>query len=118
VRHTCSGSENKFRCPQLANAGYFELIALNAPASSKKRVFASGQFQHVDERPKIGWPPRGLPIKDTRSDLHTKQKEQNMFPQNENDQKQRPWNKGRLVGQQPPLKLREIWEIRIRLLFD
>ncbi|MDZ7660932.1 tyrosine-type recombinase/integrase [Thiohalophilus sp.] len=26
-----------------------------------------------------------------------------------------PWNKGRLVGQKPPLKIREIWAIRIRL---
>ena len=26
-----------------------------------------------------------------------------------------PWNKGKLVGQKPPLKLREIWAIRIRL---
>lgn len=26
-----------------------------------------------------------------------------------------PWNKGRLVGQKLPLKLREIWSIRIRL---
>jgi hypothetical protein len=26
-----------------------------------------------------------------------------------------PWNKGRLVGQKLPLKLREIWAIRIRL---
>ena len=26
-----------------------------------------------------------------------------------------PWNKGKLVGPKPPLKLREIWEIRIRL---
>lgn len=26
-----------------------------------------------------------------------------------------PWNKGRLMGQKPPLKLREIWAIRIRL---
>ncbi len=26
-----------------------------------------------------------------------------------------PWNKGRLTGQKPPLKLREIWAIRIRL---
>jgi integrase len=25
-----------------------------------------------------------------------------------------PWNKGRLTGQKPPLKLREIWAIRIR----
>jgi len=26
-----------------------------------------------------------------------------------------PWNKGKLVGPKPPLKLKEIWEIRIRL---
>lgn len=26
-----------------------------------------------------------------------------------------PWNKGKLVGQKPPLKLKEIWGIRIRL---
>lgn len=26
-----------------------------------------------------------------------------------------PWNKSRLVGQKPPLKLKEIWAIRIRL---
>ena len=26
-----------------------------------------------------------------------------------------PWNKGMLVGQKQPLKLREIWAIRIRL---
>ncbi len=26
-----------------------------------------------------------------------------------------PWNKGKLVGQKPPFKLKEIWAIRIRL---
>lgn len=26
-----------------------------------------------------------------------------------------PWNKGKLTGQKPPLKLKEIWAIRIRL---
>jgi hypothetical protein len=26
-----------------------------------------------------------------------------------------PWNKGRLIGQKLPLKLKEIWAIRIRL---
>ncbi len=26
-----------------------------------------------------------------------------------------PWNHGRLIGQKPPLKLREVWAIRIRL---
>jgi hypothetical protein len=26
-----------------------------------------------------------------------------------------PWNKGKLVGQKAPLKLKEIWAIRVRL---
>jgi len=26
-----------------------------------------------------------------------------------------PWNKGKLTGQKPPLKLKEVWAIRIRL---
>ncbi len=26
-----------------------------------------------------------------------------------------PWNKGQLVGQKSPLRLRDIWDIRIRL---
>ena len=26
-----------------------------------------------------------------------------------------PWNKGKLVGQKPPLKLKEVWSIRMRL---
>lgn len=26
-----------------------------------------------------------------------------------------PWNKGKLTGQKPPLKLKEIWAIRTRL---
>ncbi len=26
-----------------------------------------------------------------------------------------PWNKGKLVGQKPPLKLQEVWAIRVRL---
>lgn len=28
---------------------------------------------------------------------------------------QMPWNKGKLVGQKPPLRLKEIWAFRIRL---
>jgi len=27
----------------------------------------------------------------------------------------RPWNEGRLIGQKPPLKLKDIWAIRLRL---
>lgn len=26
-----------------------------------------------------------------------------------------PWNKGKLVGQKPPLRVRDIWAIRVRL---
>ena len=29
--------------------------------------------------------------------------------------RQAPWNKGKLVGPKPPLKLKEVWAIRIRL---
>ncbi len=29
-----------------------------------------------------------------------------------------PWNKGRLIGQKPPLKAQEIWSIRVRLDID
>jgi integrase len=32
-----------------------------------------------------------------------------------NEQRAAPWNKGKLLGQKPPLKLKEIWAIRIRL---
>ena len=32
-----------------------------------------------------------------------------------NPQKYVPWNKGKLIGQKAPLKLKEIWAIRIRL---
>ncbi len=30
-------------------------------------------------------------------------------------EKRIPWNKGKLIGQKPPLKLKEIWAVRIRL---
>ena len=29
-----------------------------------------------------------------------------------------PWNKGKLIGQRPPLKKQEIWSIRVRLELD
>jgi hypothetical protein len=29
-----------------------------------------------------------------------------------------PWNKGKLLSQKPPLKLKEIWAIRLRLQLD
>jgi len=38
-----------------------------------------------------------------------------MLYQTHSPQKQTPWNKGKLTGQKPPLKLHEIWAIRIRL---
>ena len=34
------------------------------------------------------------------------------------DERVTPWNKGKLLGQKPPLKLKEIWAIRIRLQLD
>jgi integrase len=33
----------------------------------------------------------------------------------ESTRRRPPWNKGKVTGQKPPLKLREIWAIRIRL---
>lgn len=38
-----------------------------------------------------------------------------MFYSNEIVTTEPPWNKGRLIGQKPPLRLQEIWAIRIRL---
>src|SRR5512132_1252663 len=35
-----------------------------------------------------------------------------------NAERATPWNKGKLLGQKPPLKLKEIWAIRIRLQLD
>ena len=29
-----------------------------------------------------------------------------------------PWNEAKLLGQKPPLKLKEIWAIRVRLQLD
>jgi hypothetical protein len=29
--------------------------------------------------------------------------------------RQEPWNKGKLLGQKSPLKLKDIWAVRIRL---
>jgi integrase len=35
-----------------------------------------------------------------------------------NDQHKGPWNKGKLTGQKPPLKLKEIWAIRVHLQLE
>lgn len=35
-----------------------------------------------------------------------------------NSQQRIPWNKGRIIGQKSALKLKEIWEIRIRLQME
>jgi integrase len=32
--------------------------------------------------------------------------------------KHEPWNKGKITGQKPPLKLQEIWAIRVKLQLD
>ena len=36
-------------------------------------------------------------------------------PETTSPEPYRPWNLGKLIGQKPPLKLREVWAIRIRL---
>jgi len=36
-------------------------------------------------------------------------------PESKDKPTKEPWNKGKLMGQKPPLKLKEVWEIRIRL---
>jgi integrase len=41
-----------------------------------------------------------------------------MYRFKQTPKKRIPWNKGKLVGQKPPLKLKEIWAIRIRLQID
>ena len=41
-----------------------------------------------------------------------------MYPLLEHIPKKAPWNKGKLIGQKPPLRLQEIWAIRIRLQID
>jgi hypothetical protein len=39
----------------------------------------------------------------------------NLQPESRQKTTKEPWNKGKLMGQKPPLKLKEVWEIRIRL---
>jgi len=34
------------------------------------------------------------------------------------DQRQAPWNKGRIIGQKRPLKPKEVWNIWARLQID
>ena len=41
-----------------------------------------------------------------------------MYTRLKNNSIQTPWNKGKLVGQKPPLKLPEIWAIRIHLRIE
>ncbi len=38
-----------------------------------------------------------------------------MYLLTQNPQHRTPWNKGKLVGQKPPLKLKEVWAIRIHV---
>src|SRR5437016_5494197 len=41
-----------------------------------------------------------------------------MYADTKADGRAVPWNKGKLIGQKPPLKLKQIWAIRIRLQLD
>lgn len=37
------------------------------------------------------------------------------FETEKSQQRPKPWNKGKVTGQKPPLKPREVWAIRVRL---
>jgi hypothetical protein len=37
------------------------------------------------------------------------------MPEPTTSETQNPWNRGKLTGQKPPLKPKEVWSIRIRL---
>jgi hypothetical protein len=37
------------------------------------------------------------------------------MPVSDSTRPREPWNKGKLVGQKAPLKVRDIWAIRVRL---
>ena len=41
-----------------------------------------------------------------------------LTPETASSEPFRPWNLGKLIGQKPPLKLREVWAIRIRLQIE
>ena len=43
---------------------------------------------------------------------------QNTHRSNTSFSEKRPWNNGRLVGQKPPLKRKDIWAVRVRLQLD
>jgi integrase len=47
--------------------------------------------------------------------LQLNRRNEKMLRQEPFDTSREPWNKGKLIGQKPPLKLKEIWSIRIRL---
>ncbi len=40
-----------------------------------------------------------------------------MEPNASSNARRPPWNKGKLVGQKAPLRLKDIWAIRVRLQF-
>ena len=58
---------------------------------------------------------RIAPLRRSTLDLFFTQKEIVMESANAAVDRRVPWNKGKLIGQKPPLKLREIWAIRMRL---
>ena len=60
-------------------------------------------IQHLNRKPPFA------PWKNIR--LRSTTKESVM----ESTQHREPWNKGKLVGQKPPLKPKDIWAIRIQL---
>jgi integrase len=69
------------------------------PVSDGRRREDLAQFAMVKATRKLEAPQPKEPIIETSTAITARQ----------------PWNKGKLVGQKTPLKLKEIWAIRIRL---
>src|SRR5437764_2475017 len=63
------------------------------------------RLEWVEKRPSV----------ETNMRLLSPTKERLMDASTKTTGRVRPWNKGKLLGQKPPLKLKEIWAIRIRL---
>jgi hypothetical protein len=59
--------------------------------------------------------PCNIPGNIVRGKQSPKPKEQDMGTINSATSIHVPWNKGKLVGQKAPFKLKEIWAIRVRL---
>src|SRR5262245_10205267 len=61
---------------------------------------------------RIAYPGAGARWFSVQPERRTTMESMHVIPHRE------PWNKGKLVGQKAPLKLKDIWAIRVRLQFE